>query len=442
MDIRSRSPIRPWAMAALAGLLAACGSSQPTTAPLSVGVLTDAPIKGVEYLTTGNLGGTTNGSGEFSYRPGDTIVFKIGLLPIGVITGTGSTMTVTPLQLVESQTVITDPALRKNAVTNMLVLLQSLDTDANPDNGIEIPASAITALQDVTLRDALNNHLTDDPDTFKAGQPLTDLLTATGGTAVAPADALAHFRTQFLASLAGQYYGTLNGSLFVFRFRSDGSYLMTEVQAGDAGAAPVFTAGGQPGLERGTITWDPASGQVTTTTTLDTNGSRGFSGIDAVNAPLQLTVDAGDLIYTRLDANGDVVSRTRFARVANSTTGPAGAWAKDDSVALGKPMLFLLPENRFVLLDPVGDTSFLYDSVPVSCGNSGVEVGSWQSVGSMLEFSAMTFDSTGCAGVYEHPVYLLPPYVALGTGAGTMTWTTSVGTQSFYRPQNDLSLLP
>lgn len=445
MDYR---PLRHLAAAAGLVALAACGGSENSQPALSVGVLSDAPVQGVEYLTSGSISGATNASGEFSYRPGETIVFKIGLLPIGVITGSGASMTVTPLTLIESLTAITDPVEQQNAVTNLLVLLQSLDTNTDPDR-IAIAPAAITALQDTTLADTLSTLLTSTPTTFTGSAAFDGLVAAAGTTEVTPAAALAHFQAQFLSSLAGQYYGEKGDNFVALRIQDDGSYLMTEVAVGDAGAAPVFTKGGQPGLERGQLDWDARNGQVSTITDLDTNGSRGFNAIDTVNAPLQLTLDGGDLIWTQLalqtDGSGSRLARTasyRLTRLADSATGPTGAWVKGDANSLAKPVFFFLPGNQYVLLDPVGDTSFHYGSASVTCGSSGVELGSYQILSGMLEFLGTSFDSNGCAGARDSDGSQFIAAQSLDTGAGTWRWGAAIDGQLFYRPDNTVPVAP
>lgn len=453
MDARARLSFRHLAAAASLALLTACGggSSSPGSST-STGVLTDAPIQGVEYLTSGSLTGITTAGGQFRYRPGETIVFKLGVLPIGVVTGSGSTMTVTPLQLIAGFTAITDPVQRQNAVTNLLVLLQSLDADGNPGNGIAIPDAAITALQDATLADTLTTLLTDTPANFSASTAFTGLVATVGTTAVTPANALAHFKAQFLASLAGQYYGNVDGQLQVFRFRDDGGYLMTAIADGDAGAAAMFTSGGQPGLERGTLAWDPSNGQVSASVSQDSNGTRGFSAVDTVNAPLQLSLDGGDLVLTQLalqtDSSGSRLVTTashRLSRLADAATGIGGTWAKDNALALTSPAFFFLPDGRYVLIDPLGDTSFFYGTTTVSCDTPGIELGRYQVQGGMLEFllpPTVTspdsyFDSNGCAGAHDTSSGAqLVTALTLDSGAGTLQWGPAVGGQSLYRPQN------
>lgn len=87
-----------------------------------VGKFTDSEVTGLQYESQ-NIKGVTN-KGVFYYKPGDQITFKVGGLMIGK---TASKDFITPL----------DFEYGNNAAR----LLQSLDYDGNPDNGIVIDES-------------------------------------------------------------------------------------------------------------------------------------------------------------------------------------------------------------------------------------------------------------------------------------------------------------
>jgi len=122
--------------------LSACGGggdgSSPTTTPtVKSGVLVDAPIEGVSYQSTSNSG-LTDATGTYQYTDGEVITFSIGNLILGSINqGKG---VVTPLDLGNSQTAI-----------NIARFLQSIDVDADPNNGITITPSMQTALADLSV---------------------------------------------------------------------------------------------------------------------------------------------------------------------------------------------------------------------------------------------------------------------------------------------------
>jgi len=101
------------------------------------GVFIDSPVSGMSY-NTASLSGITNTKGEFSYRAGETITFSIGAMQLP---GVGADAIITPVEMGEGAL----PS--QTAVTNIARLLQSLDLDANPSNGIAIPeATALSAV--------------------------------------------------------------------------------------------------------------------------------------------------------------------------------------------------------------------------------------------------------------------------------------------------------
>lgn len=108
----------------------------PTPAPPSitkVGVFIDSPVQGLEVWIDGDKAGLTDAQGQFNYPEGKTVTFKIGALTLGT---SSAPSIVTPADL------STDPA----SVQNILVALQSLDSDKNPANGITIAADTAAKL--------------------------------------------------------------------------------------------------------------------------------------------------------------------------------------------------------------------------------------------------------------------------------------------------------
>lgn len=138
-------------------LLAGCGgsnseSTQSTDSPtneatesaLLTGSFIDAAVEGVEYQTTSGESGVTNEHGQFHYRSGDQVEFRIGQLVLGS-TEVGEDGLVTPVDLTEEvsynsselRQVTLKRGLRPSSRL-MLRLMQSMDEDKNPANGIKI----------------------------------------------------------------------------------------------------------------------------------------------------------------------------------------------------------------------------------------------------------------------------------------------------------------
>jgi len=116
----------------------ACGGggddsgTEPAKPELGNGVLLDSAVQGVAYRS-GALSGFTGPGGEYEFEVGKPVTFSIGDLVIGTVTeGSG---VLTPLDFGSLQLAI-----------NVANLLQSIDKDAVPANGIVIIDAMHTAL--------------------------------------------------------------------------------------------------------------------------------------------------------------------------------------------------------------------------------------------------------------------------------------------------------
>ncbi|PUA27784.1 MAG: hypothetical protein B0W54_14725 [Cellvibrio sp. 79] len=154
-------------------------SSSVTNATPLTGVLVDAFVSGIGYRTA-TQSGFTSSSGEFTYLPGETVTFFIGDLVFPPVPAKGI---VTPLDMAQS--------LNPNSptVVNIARLLQSLDTDGNPANGISISPTAAqsAAAVDFSL----------SPAQFAASTAVVNLVANSGSTntaLVSEQQALAHLR--------------------------------------------------------------------------------------------------------------------------------------------------------------------------------------------------------------------------------------------------------
>jgi len=156
-------------------------SSQATTPDPTpvVGVFVDAFVAGIGYRTA-TQSGVTNAQGEFNYLPGEMVTFFIGALEFPPVPAKGI---VTPLDMAQSL----NPS--SQVVLNIARLLQSLDSDGNPANGISIsPAAALVATQ-VDFNLGLTQ--------FAASSAVTNLIANSGSTTttlISAEQALTHLR--------------------------------------------------------------------------------------------------------------------------------------------------------------------------------------------------------------------------------------------------------
>jgi sugar lactone lactonase YvrE len=116
--------------------LTACGgggsSSKASNENIQIGTFIDSAVVNIRYETA-TQNGFTNDAGEFRYLLGESVVFSIG----GVkLPSTPAKSLITPFDIADSN----DP--NNLILTNIARLLQSLDSDKNSSNGLQIPQEA------------------------------------------------------------------------------------------------------------------------------------------------------------------------------------------------------------------------------------------------------------------------------------------------------------
>jgi hypothetical protein len=133
-------------IAVMLASLAACGGSDTnsntnTNEDTKTGTFIDSPVANLGYRTETKTG-KTNTSGEFEYKPGETVTFSIGNLDFPSAL---AKLLITPFDLAGTSD-INDPT-----VIRIARLLQSLDLDGDPENGIVIGDEAHDILNSVQL---------------------------------------------------------------------------------------------------------------------------------------------------------------------------------------------------------------------------------------------------------------------------------------------------
>jgi hypothetical protein len=155
----SSMPIRT-TLAALSVLLvlSACGGGGGGDEQGGTGVFLDAPVAGLEYETA-TISGVTDAQGRFEYGAGEDVTFRVGDTILGTTRGK---RTVTPLDLSpgavapttnrELEEVVNESgSTPETRFVNLLVFLQTVDADGDPDNGIEIPQALAGLLAGVQI---------------------------------------------------------------------------------------------------------------------------------------------------------------------------------------------------------------------------------------------------------------------------------------------------
>ncbi|MHC3993687.1 putative metal-binding motif-containing protein [Thiomicrolovo sp. ZZH C-3] len=119
-------------------LLAACGGGGGGggETPMVTGQFIDAPVQGLGYACSSGTAGTTGAGGEYTCPDGDTVTFSVGAVTIGTVTAESGP--VAPYSFFPADTV---------AAVNLARLLQSLDGDGDPNNGlIDLNTTLIASL--------------------------------------------------------------------------------------------------------------------------------------------------------------------------------------------------------------------------------------------------------------------------------------------------------
>jgi len=159
------------------------------------GSFVDSPVSGIQYRTS-TFSGVTDIAGTFQYNTNDIIEFSIGSLILGAAVANS---TVTPLELGTLNGSLKNGELdyqsnHQDRATNTLRLLQTLDSDSYPENGITISENTRDSINSI-VNGNLNFNL--DEEDFETQQTLLDLLSLATNTGklISSEQAIEHFKT-------------------------------------------------------------------------------------------------------------------------------------------------------------------------------------------------------------------------------------------------------
>lgn len=113
-------------------------NTQPSQ-PIQTGVFVDSAVEGL-YYETPSQSGFTSAKGEFNYLPGENITFFLGDLELGSCRAADL---LSPISIAQTP----KASIYTPEVQYMAALLQTLDIDGNPDNGIKIDARVTAVLE-------------------------------------------------------------------------------------------------------------------------------------------------------------------------------------------------------------------------------------------------------------------------------------------------------
>lgn len=182
-------------------------SSQTTPTPVatsssttsSVGAFVDSAVQGLTVKHADGSTATTGSNGQFAYTAGETLSIYLGNLKLADVKGQSL---VTPLTLFNTSN-LTDVR-----VVNLLRLLQTLDTDSDPSNGITLSATTLASASAAISALDLTKATTD----FEVSSEVQAILAAQkSGLTLVPASAASSHFAQTLSNVSsrGVYAGTV-----------------------------------------------------------------------------------------------------------------------------------------------------------------------------------------------------------------------------------------
>ncbi len=315
------------------------------------GTLFDSPVTGVAFRTSSGVTGVTNAQGRYRFNVGDNVTFSLGGLTLGTVPAHVLT---TPLTLASGNA---------NRLTNLLVLLQSLDADGVPANGLNITAPAAAA-----ITAAVNLDTPAATFASTANSALQTAMTAAG--ILRPirliADANAHFVSQGLNILSSNIWFITNGTndSAMVRIAPNGEYLVGQA-ARDAS------------LGYGTVRV----------------GAFDANGFTLIGTPI-----IGPAVFTptaRFNSNGATFINNigeTMNRAENVPGSIVGVWAFSPT-AIREITILFTAAGKFMLSSPQSG----------ECEVPGVEYGSYSynTTSKAMTFSNIVFDTNGCNGVRD-----------------------------------------
>ena len=389
-------------------ILASCGGGSGSSNPTSTGTFVDSPVINIGYRTE-TQNGVTNSRGEFNYFPGETVTFFIGDLEFPSIP---AEQVVTPLDMADTDD-ISHPI-----VINISRLLQSLDKDGNPSNGISITdiskQNAVILDFDVSVsvfelstavRTMIANGGQDDPrlELIDVVTTLVNLVAGLSASGALSSDP----QPITVSALIGTWEIASPTQLdfFLLSFFEDGTYLHAEIDETEPNAIS--------GMEWGSFTYI-GLGETTATQFLDNNGDAGLSDFSGDNgSSLRILPQSSGSLMFGPDDNNDGISDGAFGLSKIDSEGILGAWISTTTDA--ELLMIAFFDNG------------IYFHAEIDRDNpeliSGMELGTYtRDENTGLLNVTQTFDNNGSAGLTDF-VGIGAPNVFTDVAADTLTLT-------------------
>jgi len=389
-------------------ILASCGGGGGSSNPTSTGTFVDSPVINIGYRTE-TQNGVTNSRGEFNYFPGETVTFFIGDLEFPSIP---AEQVVTPLDMADTDD-ISHPI-----VINISRLLQSLDKDGNPSNGISITdiskQNAVILDFDVSVsvfelstavRTMIANGGQDDPrlELIDVVTTLVNLVAGLSASGALSSDPQPTTGSALIGTW--EIASPTQLDFFLLSFFEDGTYLHAEVDETEPNAIS--------GMEWGSFTYI-GLGETTATQFLDNNGDAGLSDFSGDNgSSLRILPQSSGSLMFGPDDNNDGISDGAFGLSKIDSEGILGAWISTTTDA-ELLMIAFFDNGIYFHAEVDRDDPELM---------SGMELGTFardESTGLLTVIQ--TFDNNGSAGLTDF-VGIGAPDVFVEISSDTLTLT-------------------
>ncbi|GAA4947323.1 hypothetical protein GCM10023314_20780 [Algibacter agarivorans] len=302
------------------------------TPDLITGVFLDSTVENLSYATA-TQSGTTNSKGEFKYVEGETVTFSIGSLTFPPVT---AAEIITPMYLANTTEV------KNNTATNVARLLQTLDADGNPENGIVIPSQA------ASFAKAINFSV--DSDAFENNPDVINLISNSGSTntsLISVVETRAHLTQTMNLNLGSDIVGAWQlGDSTLFLFLPDNRYFGIQ----------WIEENNNIGYERGTYT---INGSTVSFTTIENNDGEALicdqTNSTCSNVKFDFALSGNKLVFTPSGGSAVELSPIFNESPFNSST-LIGAW---ESGLNGDVIFMFLPDNRYFGLQWTEENNFI-----------------------------------------------------------------------------------
>jgi len=312
--------VNQYSITALTIAITACGgggsgSSSGGGESSETGVFTDSPVSGAYYETETHQG-FTNSLGEYSYEPGETVVFSVGGIAFPAVAASGQ---VTPRDLAPDN---------DDEFSNILQFLQTLDSDGNASNGISISRDDHTLFEGSAIQ---TSSITFDDD-------VQSVLDTSGDsrTVVSEEQAKSHFDEAQASSLLGSWvYSEGSNKRNVLSFVHDNRYIIIH-EHGDGDEQVAGSA------EYGSYQWNHETDEFSVNALGETDGSGGL--YDGSSSFSEARLNGDELILGGTE-EGDVT----FIRVKNIENSRTGSWVADGDTSDEFHVLTFLSNSEYVI---------------------------------------------------------------------------------------------